>query len=601
MSGAPLWLRLRACLPGFAPNHLLREQLALIDSQSFIPMVGSWVAAVLLMWAFADLGGGRLGWAWWTWLGLYTLLLLGVYGSFYWSREHQMPARQRAWIMMLGMGLIGVFWGVSTTLVTLSGGDLPTLFMVTTIVAGIAAGVLGFCGPCWPVYVAHVLMVVPGVNIGFAMHGGPLPTTLGVFSLVYLVFMLQFARTVEQAALRAIQLRFDNRDLLAKLQTQTQVSDAARAQAEVAQAQAEANSIDKSRFLAAASHDLRQPIHAAGLFLEALGGTALDTRQRHIFSNVQAACAASCDMLNTLLDFSKLDAGVVQCVARSFSVQTLLADLEREYAPQAEAKGLVFRLRDTRCTAFGDPALVSLVLRNLISNAVRYTEAGGVLVACRRRGNSLLLEVWDSGIGIAPDQHQLIFKEFHQLNNSERDRTKGLGLGLAIVAGLAHTMATEVRVCSQLGRGSVFRLALPLGRDVVLDATQLDVSAMPCVQGLRVLVVDDDPVVCAAMQQLLTAWGCHCRCACDLVSALALAQQEPPQVLVTDYRLRAGLTGRDVVLGMRALLGNTLHCVIVTGDTAPDRLREAQDSSAVLLHKPLAAARLYRALLPSIA
>lgn len=574
--------------PGLAPDHLLREQLALIDAQSFIPLLGSWIAGIMMCWVFVGLQA--LHW-WLVWLLLYTVLVVGVWRVFLGSRTRQWPPRHRAALMMLGMGLIGVFWGSSTVLVTLAGGDMPTLFMVTTVVAGIAAGVLGFCGPCWPVYASHLLMVVPGVNVGFWLHGGSLPSTLGLFSLVYLTFMLQFARTVESAALHTIELRFENLDLVTRLRAQTRAADAARAQAE-------ANSIDKSRFLAAASHDLRQPIHALGLFLDALGGTALNERQRGIFANAQAACDASREMLNTLLDFSRIEAGVVRHEPRAFALQPLLTELEREFAPQAEARGLVFRLRDTRQAAWADPALVARILRNLIANAVRYTSQGGVLVACRRRRGQLVLEVWDTGVGIAAKDHIRIFKEFQQLANPERDRSKGLGLGLAIVEGLARVMATRVGVQSVPGRGSVFRLGLPAAPAVLADTEHLEHEAMPPLTGLRVLVVDDDPAVREAMAQLLVGWQCQHQCAADLPEALALAQAQPPQVLVTDYRLRAGVTGRDVIQALRARLGSNLACVIVTGDTAPDRLREAQDSGATLLHKPLRAAQLYRSLAP---
>lgn len=574
--------------PGLAPDHLLREQLALIDAQSFIPLLGSWIAGIMMCWVFVGLQALQ---GWLIWLLLYTLLVVGVWRVFLGSRTRQWPPRRRAALMMLGMGLIGVFWGSSTILVTLAGGDMPTLFMVTTVVAGIAAGVLGFCGPCWPVYAAHLLMVVPGVNVGFWLHGGTLPTTLGLFSLLYLMFMLQFARTVESAALHTIELRFENLDLVARLRAQTRAADAARAQAE-------ANSIDKSRFLAAASHDLRQPIHALGLFLDALGGTVLDARQRGIFTNAQAACDASREMLNTLLDFSRIEAGVVRYEPRAFALQPLLTELEREFAPQAEARGLVFRLHDTRQAAWADPALVSRILRNLMANAVRYTARGGVLVACRRRRGQVVLEVWDTGVGIAPQDHVRIFKEFQQLANPERDRSKGLGLGLAIVEGLARVMATRVSLRSVPGRGSVFRLSLPSAPAVLADSTPHDNEAMSPLTGLRVLVVDDDPAVREAMTQLLTGWQCQPQCAADLPEALALSQIQAPQVLVTDYRLRDGVTGRDVMLALRARLGPGLPCVIVTGDTAPDRLREAQDSGAVLLHKPLRAAQLYRSLAP---
>jgi CheY-like chemotaxis protein/anti-sigma regulatory factor (Ser/Thr protein kinase) len=268
----------------------------------------------------------------------------------------------------------------------------------------------------------------------------------------------------------------------------------------------------------------------------------------------------------------------------------------QEYAQQAEDKGLVLRYRDTQWAAWSDPFLVSLIVRNFISNAVRYTTTGGVLVGCRRRDKTVLIEVWDTGIGIDRDQHQNIFKEFLQLANSERDRTRGLGLGLAIVDGLCKVIEAEVSLQSVPGRGSVFRLRLPLSAEVALNPLGVDTDRLPLVRGLRVLVVDDDAAVADSMQQLLQSWGCRCHVATSLPDARALTLPDAPDVLLTDYRLQGGVTGRDVINAMRERWGPSLHCVIVTGDTAPDRLRDAHNSGAFLLHKPLSANQLLSAL-----
>ena len=582
------WLR-RLGWPHFQPDHLLQQQLALIDAQSNTPIVVGWLTAGVTLWVFHRLDAALV---WAIWFSLYTLTLAAMYAAFSWSRRRRMPPRRRVWVIIGSFTFLGLMWGVLVVMAALAGGDLPLLALVATIVASVASAVLGFCGSCLPVYLGFLVAAGSAVNAGFLLYDSSLAKTLAVFALLYVLAMMQFARNLERASLRLIELRFENRDLVTQLQTETQ-------RAETAREHAEASNLDKSRFLAAASHDLRQPVHAMGLFLEALSNTDLNAKQRAIHQKAQSACDASGDMLGTLLDFSRIEAGVVNCEPRSFALQPMLEDLAREYEPQAEAKRLHFTLRATPLWAMADPSLASLIVRNLISNAVRYTTSGGVLMGCRRRGEQVLIEVWDSGIGIDASQHEHVFKEFFQLANRERNRAQGLGLGLAIAQKLAGVMHTDITLRSRPGHGSVFAVALPLAareRTTELALATTDAPRTLSLQGLQVLVVEDDPEVREAMQQLLASWGCSCRSAAGLREAQTMAGELAPEVLLTDYRLSDGVTGRDVVQSLRAVVGPLLPCIIVTGDTAPDRLRDATDADALLLHKPLSAAVLYRAL-----
>jgi len=238
-------------------------------------------------------------------------------------------------------------------------------------------------------------------------------------------------------------------------------------------------------------------------------------------------------------------------------------------------------------------------MRNLIANALRYTDSGGVLIACRKRGDRLALEVWDTGCGIAAEHLQAIFNEFHQLANPERDRRKGLGLGLAIVQRLADTMHTEVQVRSRPARGSVFRLYLPPWHQALPDeGPSLATIPTQRLHGLRLLVVDDDAAVRQGMEALLSSWGCQCLCVDSSTSALAaLAHMPAPDVVITDFRLRHEETGKQVLQALQAQLGRALPAIIMTGDTSPQRLRDAQSADAVLLHKPVSTAQLQQTLL----
>jgi PAS domain S-box-containing protein len=364
--------------------------------------------------------------------------------------------------------------------------------------------------------------------------------------------------------------------------------------------QAEEANLAKSKFLAAASHDLRQPIHAQGLFLDVLSHTRLTAQQRDLLTNICAASNASAEMINTLLDFSRIEAGVIEPQLQTFSLQPLLNKIEREFGLQADASGLVYRSRETDLVLQSDPALIELILRNLVSNAIRYTERGGLLVACRKHNGQAVLEVWDTGIGITPAHQHEVFREFHQLGNPERDRRKGLGLGLAIAQGLARTLGHELTMASTPHRGSVFRLALPIATAALAVAQPSVAYDMSRLFNVRVLVIEDDETVRSGMLHLLGGWGCVCEASETIEEALELARHRAPDIVISDYRLRGQRTGMEAIAALRALLGDALPALLVTGDTAPDRLRMALASGIPLLHKPVATSLLYRDMVTAI-
>jgi signal transduction histidine kinase/CheY-like chemotaxis protein len=464
-----------------------------------------------------------------------------------------------------------------------------------TIVLGITSGVnsasVGVFASCWPIALIYGVVNVLPVGLRLLTTGDPLCMTMGAAVFTYLVALAVFAYHASQSVLRAIELGFENEGLVKRLRDQSQRALEAREVAEVALTEAEEANRAKTVFLASASHDLRQPLHAMGLFLGALARADLNDRQQQLLSQAQASALATGDMLATLMDFSKVDAGVIKPEMRPFALQPLFHKLERELAPLAEEKGLVFRMRDTSVILHADPALVELILRNLVLNAIRYTERGAVLMGCRRRGLRAMVEVWDTGIGIPPDQHQAIFKEFHQLGNPERDRRKGLGLGLAIVEGLARAMSVDVSLSSRHGRGSVFRLALPISMQPWQEQVQLQQDE-PELSGLRVLLIDDDETVRAAMADLLATWGCWCETASSGEDALTILDEFEPDVVLADYRLRSYRTGLQALQAVRDRLGREVPAAIITGDTAAERLREAHASGLALLHKPVPAERL---------
>ncbi|MGE5514411.1 MAG: hybrid sensor histidine kinase/response regulator [Bacteroidota bacterium] len=345
----------------------------------------------------------------------------------------------------------------------------------------------------------------------------------------------------------------------------------------------------KSRFLAAASHDLRQPFQAMRFFHSVLADHAVHPAARRASDMLERALDAGEQLLNALLDISTLDAGTVQVRRQRFHLGALLTQMEAEFRPEAEGKGLRFHVRGPDVEVDSDPLLVARIIRNLLANAVNYTRRGGVLVAVRRRGAKVMLQVWDSGFGI-PEQHLAeIFEEFHQLENPERDRSRGLGLGLAIVRRLARLLDTPVKVHSRLGRGSVFSVMLPLAEPRVQPYAEASGDEPMAVSERTILVVEDDPMVLMGLQMILETWGMAVLPAEDMPQVLERLDEGRPDLILSDLRLRAGLTGFEVVEKVRAMLGQHVPAIILTGETGKAELAEGQRRNLTFLHKPIQA------------
>ncbi|MEY2844161.1 MAG: hypothetical protein RI920_2198 [Pseudomonadota bacterium] len=399
-----------------------------------------------------------------------------------------------------------------------------------------------------------------------------------------LLYSVLASRNLGRVIVKSLDMGFINLELVDQLKAQQLLMQAARDEA------VEANQA-KSRFLAAASHDLRQPMHALGLFASAVRAHVDTAQGGGIVDKMELAIGSAEVMFNAMLDVSRLDAGVLVPDVKPLAVGELLSRLADEYAARAQAQGLRLRVRPGAHGVVSDATLLERVLRNLISNAIRYTPAGGVLVACRRRGDRLLIEVWDTGIGIPSDKLEVIFEEFYQLGNPERSKANGLGLGLSIVRRISTLLAHPISVSSRPGRGSRFGISVPLGtapaRSEPAQPSQgpMDDAALI---GAVVLVIDDESSALEAIQLVLRQWGCHVLCAQSGQQALALLRplDQLPDVVLSDYRLRNGETGIAVVQALQSEFG-LLPAALITGDTAPDRLHEATASGHALLHKPV--------------
>lgn len=367
--------------------------------------------------------------------------------------------------------------------------------------------------------------------------------------------------------------------------------------------EAERANTAKSHFLAAASHDLRQPMHALGLFVAEFSQHELDARSSYLLAQIGASADAIQDLLDSLLDISRLDAGVLEPRIRDFALQPLLDRVDATQQPIALDKNLMLKTRPTDAWGRSDPLLFERILSNLVSNAVRHTRTGRVLVACRRRGDALRIEVRDSGAGIALDSQSIIFEEFVQLDNPGRTRERGLGLGLAIVRKLTNLLEHPLHVLSKPGHGAVFAVEIPACQAHSQHPSEPDQSHSPgSLAGLRVAVIDNDPLALAAIEGLLLSWNCLVTASSDhhtLIEAWS-SRNGPPQVVICDYRLTAIESGLQAIAALQKHFGDTLPAALITGDTEPETIGDAQQAGLPVLHKPLRPARL-RALLNRIA
>jgi two-component system, chemotaxis family, CheB/CheR fusion protein len=365
---------------------------------------------------------------------------------------------------------------------------------------------------------------------------------------------------------------------------------------EAAKSEAERANVGKSRFLAAASHDLRQPLQTISLLQGMLEKRVHDEATRRLVHRLDETVRTMSSVLDKLLDINQLEAGIVRPAIVDFPINRLLEEMRTEFTYHTETNGLGWRVVPSRLTVRSDPRLLEQILRNLLSNAVKYTAGGRLLLGCRRRADMLRIEVWDTGAGIPELELQAIFEEFHQLDNPARERSKGLGLGLAIVQRLSDLLGHKIDVRSRLGTGSVFSIEVPLGRaetahEPVVDQGRAQADATACG---TILIVEDDPAVLEMLQLLFDDDGHRTLVAADGRKALELAAEGSTtlDLIVADYNLPKGLNGLQIIGKLQEQARRAIPAIILTGDISADSLREIAGHDCVHLNKPVRASEL---------
>ena len=480
-----------------------------------------------------------------------------------------------------GAGISGLLWG-STAFLFLSSTEPHYQVVLTVLVFGVTTGAVPLiASDRWSFYAFVVPALLPYV-LRNAFEDDVSSGLLMVIEFVVMLAIISFGRNYNRLLTRSLQDRFQNEALAERLQQQNLELAAARETAEAA-------SRSKTQFFAAASHDLRQPLHALGLFASALNDRAHDPGVTRLVASVKASVSALDSLFNELLDISKIDAGVIEPNLEYFRASSVLDRLRSDFEPEASEKGL--RLSVRPCTAYlhGDPVLLERILRNLLSNALRYTERGGVLLGCRRRGERIVFEVWDSGTGIPGDQQRRVFEEFYQIGNPERSNKRGLGLGLSIVKRLSDLLGYKIELASRSGRGTVFRFSIALG---------MPPEPAPCarpaepprdnIAGGVIVVIDDDASIVDGMTWLLSDWGAEVITSAtgtDVIEKVYAAGRLP-DMIIADYRLAGGRTGAHVIDELRRELDPEIPAILLTGSTTPECVEEASRFGCSLLLKP---------------
>jgi two-component system CheB/CheR fusion protein len=365
---------------------------------------------------------------------------------------------------------------------------------------------------------------------------------------------------------------------------------------EEATREAERANMAKSRFLAAASHDLRQPLQTLSLLKGLLDKIVEEAPARKLLVRLEETTGAMSGMLNTLLDINQIDAGVVQPTVIDFPINTLLNRLRDEFTYHAEAQGLGFRVMPCRLIVRSDQHLLEQMIRNLVSNALKYTKSGRILVGCRRRGTNITLEVWDTGIGIPQQELQSIFDEYHQIDNPGRDRNRGLGLGLSIVQRLAGLLGHRIDVRSNAGKGSVFAVevaTIPGASEPPMDSVAPAPAAPPVTAGPRrgsILVIEDDPDIRDLLGKFLQEEGYQPTVAAGGTDAfeMVISGHVHPDLILADYNLPDGLNGLQVATKLRVRTRRQIPVIILTGDISTNTLRDIATAECIQLTKPMA-------------
>ena len=496
--------------------------------------------------------------------------------------------------VMTLLGVDGIIIGVLVFLVPIDNEHmLESMMLVVTLTAIIVISMSQYSSVFLIFLVRATPICIPLIG-KLLLADSAIFQAIGVAGIVCATIIVIYAKRSYRFSRASIDLGFENIDLVEKLRLETEHTQALLLRTEQAKLEAEHANASKSKFLAAASHDLRQPLHALSLFTSVLDELIQSPKVRTVVDQINSSVDALQNLFNALLDISQLDAGVMKVDKRDFNLQPLFHKIANDYDAQATHKGLKIIWPTESYAVHSDPILFEQILRNFVSNALRYTDKGEISIHCEDNDGLIRIRVTDTGVGIPESEQEIIFEEFHQLTNVERDRSKGLGLGLSIVKRTAKLLQHPIFVESQSGKGSSFSIELKkvLMTEKPVKAVVEDIVSSP--GSILIVVIDDEKEIRKGTQILFEQWGCDVIAAAgidDAVTQLTQANRLPDGI-ISDYRLSEKETGIDAIDKIFTVLDITIPALIVTGDIAIESLRKVDNTKFQMLHKPVAALKM---------
>lgn len=562
-------------------RKIYHEQIRLIYNQGPVLVAGATLCAMIItLFLWRQLPQSMLLF-WLAAVGISTLLRIWVI-SVYLKADRQ-TREQHIWgpFFWLGTLTAGMIWG-AWPLMFYQLYSTEYLLLISTIFAGMVAVSAASGSIYLPSFLSFSLPLILPLGITHIVSGNDSLVLTGLLLIMFLGVNFFLAARGHRQYRELIRSQFENVELMERLAEEKQIAERAV--------------IAKSRFLAAASHDLRQPLHAMGLFLSALRQRETEPKKLEIIDDMGKSAEALNGLFNSLLDVSRLDAEIIEFNPTHLTARNMFDGLRAQFVQQADEKGIHLQVEAELHVIYTDAILLERVLRNLLSNAIQYTSDGEITLRCEEHvDGSKLVTLSDSGIGIPAESVEDVFSEYYQLNNPARDRNKGLGLGLAIVKRLCELMDVPLEMESVEGQGTTFRLIVPGGDPAQIKPLTRREATMEA-NGRCVLVVDDEVQVLQSMRHILEGWGCEvllAESARDALKVIALTDVTP-DIIISDYRLRGEHNGVDAVAAIRESVEFDIPAIIISGDTSPERLKQVKETGLRLLHKPVSPVELHQ-------
>lgn len=561
-------------------NKILFEQVTILfNSMVSLLLINLFVCTALAI-TFWEVSAT---WAILLWVGLMLLMIgsrLWLY-LLYKKNINIKHLKRIGSLLIVGSAFAGMIWGVGGVLL-FPKDQLEYQVLLVFAFLAMTGGSTFTLSIYMPTFYAFVPLVLFPITIKLITLGETVHLMLAAFTTLYFIALSQFNIKIKKSFKWSMRLRFENVELVEQLKEQ--------------KIEAENANKAKSKFLAAASHDLRQPLYSLSLFTSVLNETESSPKTKKVIQHIDTSVDALKGLFNALLDISKLDAGAVEVNKASFSLQPLFKKLSNAFDIQASEKNLKIYWPEQDFYVFSESDLLEQILRNYLENAVRYTDIGHIKVTCENLEGHVAISISDTGIGIANEELEEIFREFHQTGNIQRDRKKGMGLGLAIVDRTAKLLGHRTSVSSELNVGSTFTINVQKSTETAgkAIAAQNKPAAINRIDQIVVAIVDDEESIREGLSQLLQLWRFKpiiAASAAELIQALQMADLVP-DILITDYNLSNNENGLDVILAVNTEYGENIPCLIVTGETNQERISELNSGNFKVLHKPLSTANL---------